>query len=109
MYIGLETMLCGDAASLFGCLIGIEDQITAITCVALGTSLPDLFASITAAVNDPTADASIGNVTGSNSVNVFFGLGVPWVIASIYWEVYGKTDEWKEKYEPDGKLLPILD
>lgn len=31
------------------------------------------------------ADSAIGNVTGSNSVNVFLGLGLAWVIASIYW------------------------
>ena len=34
---------------------------------------------------DDTADNSIGNVTGSNSVNVFLGLGLPWLIAAIYW------------------------
>merc|ERR1711939_416549 len=50
--------------------------ITAITFVALGTSLPDTFASKTAA-------ASVGNVTGSNSVNVFLGLGLPWLLATI--------------------------
>ena len=36
-------------------------------------------------VQEKYADNSIGNVTGSNSVNVFMGLGVSWVIASIYW------------------------
>ena len=51
----------------------------------IGTSLPDTFASRTAAVNEKSADNSIGNVTGSNGVNVFLGLGVPWLIASIYW------------------------
>jgi len=30
------------------------------------------------------ADASIGNITGSNSVNVFLGLGLPWVISTCY-------------------------
>ncbi len=57
---------------------------SAITFVALGTSLPDTFASKTAAANEKNADNAIGNVTGSNSVNVFLGLGLPWVIASIY-------------------------
>jgi hypothetical protein len=52
--------------------------------VALGTSLPDTFASKSAAVGDKNADNAIGNVTGSNSVNVFLGLGLPWVIATIY-------------------------
>lgn len=59
--------------------------MTAITFVALGTSLPDLFASKQAAKSEKTADNSIGNVTGSNSVNVFLGLGLPWTIAAIYW------------------------
>lgn len=37
-----------------------------------------------AARQSETADSAIGNVTGSNSVNVFLGLGLPWVIASSY-------------------------
>jgi solute carrier family 8 (sodium/calcium exchanger) len=82
-FIGLLTAFVADIASIFGCLVGLEDSITAITFVALGTSLPDTFASKTAATNDDTADASIGNVTGSNSVNVFLGLGLPWLIASV--------------------------
>ena len=79
------TIVVGDLAGLFGCVIGCPPAITAITFVALGTSLPDTFASMAAAVGDATADASIGNVTGSNSVNVFLGLGMPWTIAAIYW------------------------
>lgn len=82
-FVGLLTGFVADVAGIFGCLIGLPDTITAITFVALGTSLPDTFASKTAAVQDPTADASIGNVTGSNSVNVFLGLGLPWLIATI--------------------------
>ena len=85
--IGLLTALIGDLASIFGCLVGIPDAITAITLVALGTSMPDTFASKTAAIGEKTADSSVGNVNGSNSVNVFLGLGLPWVIASVYWAV----------------------
>ena len=33
-----------------------------------------------------------GNVTGSNAVNVFLGLGTPWMIATIYWATMGKLD-----------------
>ena len=83
--IGLVTAIVGDLAAIFGCLIGLKDSVTAITFVALGTSLPDLFASKQAAIQEKYADNSIGNVTGSNSVNVFLGLGMPWVIAAIYW------------------------
>ena len=44
-----------------------------------------------AAVQEKYADNSIGNVTGSNSVNVFLGLGLPWTIAAIYWAAKGET------------------
>ncbi|XP_064104847.1 sodium/calcium exchanger Calx-like isoform X12 [Macrobrachium nipponense] len=82
--IGLLTAIIGDLASIFGCLVNLDDAITAITFVALGTSLPDTFASRAAAVQEKYADNAIGNVTGSNSVNVFLGLGLPWFIASVY-------------------------
>mmetsp|Transcript_89889 Transcript_89889/g.141960 ORF Transcript_89889/g.141960 Transcript_89889/m.141960 type:complete len:958 (+) Transcript_89889:184-3057(+) len=101
--IGVVTAFIGDLASLLGCTLDIPDKITAITFVALGTSLPDTFASKTAAEQDPYADASIGNVTGSNSVNVFLGLGLPWVIGSIYWKAVGQTDVWKEEYSKQDK------
>ena len=84
VFIGFITGLVGAFAEMFGCFVGLEDSITAITFVALGTSLPDTFASQYAAKEDSTADAAIGNVTGSNSVNVFLGLGLPWVIAAIH-------------------------
>ena len=74
-------------AELLGCVMGIEDSVTAITLVALGTSLPDTFASMTAAKTSDYADAAIGNVTGSNSVNVFLGLGLPWAIAVTYFNM----------------------
>jgi len=98
--IGGVTALIGDLAALFGCCLGIPDSVTAITFVALGTSLPDTFASKTAAVDDKYADASIGNVTGSNSVNVFLGLGMPWFMGAVHWAIHGSdlVDEWKLKY-----------
>jgi Ca2+/Na+ antiporter len=83
--IGFLTAIIGDLAAIFGCLVGLSDTVTAITFVAVGTSVPDLFASKTAASQEKTADNSIGNVTGSNSVNVFLGMGLPWLLAAIYW------------------------
>ena len=50
----------------------------------------DTFASKVAAIQDQYADASIGNVTGSNAVNVFLGIGVAWTIAAVYWQSKGK-------------------
>ena len=85
IFIGIVTAIVGEIASLLGCAIGLPESVTAITLVALGTSLPDTFASMTAAKNSEYADSAIGNITGSNSVNVFLGLGLPWAIASSYW------------------------
>lgn len=109
--IGCVTIIIGDLASLLGCSMQISDLQTAITLVAMGTSLPDTFASRTAALQDEYADASIGNVTGSNSVNVFLGIGLPWMIGASYWQVIGPTDAWKAKYPdllsvyPDGGFI----
>ncbi|XP_061545724.1 sodium/calcium exchanger 1b isoform X2 [Phycodurus eques] len=87
--IGLLTAVIGDLASHFGCTVGLKDSVTAVVFVALGTSVPDTFASKVAAIQDQYADASIGNVTGSNAVNVFLGIGVAWSIAAIYHQSNG--------------------
>uniref|UniRef100_A0A8P4G2S9 Calx-beta domain-containing protein n=1 Tax=Dicentrarchus labrax TaxID=13489 RepID=A0A8P4G2S9_DICLA len=91
--IGMLTAVIGDLASHFGCTVGLKDSVTAVVFVALGTSVPDTFASKVAAIQDQYADASIGNVTGSNAVNVFLGIGVAWSIAAIYH--YSKGDEFR--------------
>ncbi|XP_059219405.1 sodium/calcium exchanger 1 isoform X3 [Stomoxys calcitrans] len=87
--IGVVTAVIGDIASYFGCTLGIKDAVTAICFVALGTSIPDTFASKVAAIQDKYADASVGNVTGSNAVNVFLGIGVAWSLAAIVHEAKG--------------------
>ncbi|XP_059810719.1 sodium/calcium exchanger 3 isoform X12 [Hypanus sabinus] len=90
LIIGILTAIIGDLASHFGCTIGLKDSVTAVVFVALGTSVPDTFASKVAASQDYYADASIGNVTGSNAVNVFLGIGLAWSVAAIYWASQGK-------------------
>jgi len=89
--IGVLTAIIGDMARLLGCMVGIHDYITANILVALGTSLPDTVASMIAARDSPSADDAIGNIMGSNSVNVFLGLGIPWTIGAFYWEGQGAT------------------
>ncbi|XP_006130366.1 sodium/calcium exchanger 3 isoform X2 [Pelodiscus sinensis] len=90
MIIGMLTAVIGDLASHFGCTIGLKDSVTAVVFVAFGTSVPDTFASKAAAIQDVYADASIGNVTGSNAVNVFLGIGLAWSVAAIYWASQGQ-------------------
>ncbi len=99
-FIGIITAVVGEFANLFGCVLGIKPAVTAITFVALGTSLPDTFASMAAAQAEKYADSAVGNVTGSNSVNVFLGLGLPWLIASIWQD--GESGE--DYFVPAGSL-----
>jgi len=84
-YIGAVTYVVGEVATVIGCVLYIKESVAAITLVALGTSLPDTFASMTAARQSESADAAVGNINGSNAVNVFLGCGLPWAIGSIYW------------------------
>ena len=66
----------------------------------------DTFASKTAAIEDETADNSVGNVTGSNAVNVFLGIGIAWSMAAIYHET-GCGDDPRGPYffVPVGRWL----
>lgn len=104
--IGGVTAVVGEIGTVFGCAVGLKESITAITIVALGTSLPDTFASMTAAKNADSADAAIGNITGSNSVNVFLGLGLPWAIAVTVWGANPDHEKvnGKNYYVPSGEL-----
>jgi len=102
--IGMVTFVVGEYAALFGCVLGLPDSITAITFVALGTSLPDTFASMAAAKAEKYADSAVGNVTGSNSVNVFLGLGLPWLIATLYEGVSDYGNDERLYYVPAGAL-----
>lgn len=38
--IGVLTAVIGDVASMFGCTLGVKDMVTALTLVAVGTSVP---------------------------------------------------------------------
>ena len=108
--IGLLTALVGDLANHMGCCLGIAKSTTAMTFVAMGSSLPDTFASRIAAATEPTADACIVNITGSNSVNVFLGLGLPWMAAAIYWASYGQEHEavWRDRYSSEPWYTPQM-
>ena len=55
--------------------IGISERIISITVVAFGTSIPELTASIIAAIKKET-DISVGNIVGSNIFNVFAVIGI---------------------------------
>ncbi|XP_030451610.2 magnesium/proton exchanger [Syzygium oleosum] len=69
---------------LISCVTGINAYVIAFTALATGTSWPDLVASKIAAERQTTADSAIANITCSNSVNIYVGIGVPWLIDTAY-------------------------
>ncbi|KAJ4957242.1 hypothetical protein NE237_014025 [Protea cynaroides] len=69
---------------LISCVTGINPYVIAFTILASGTSWPDLVASKIAAERQATADSAIANITCSNSVNIYVGIGLPWLINTVY-------------------------
>ncbi len=60
----------------------ISDMVIGLTVVSIGTSLPELFVSITSATKG-YSDMAIGNIIGSNISNIFLILGVSAIIRPI--------------------------
>lgn len=71
-----------DHASALGTAIGMSDSLVGLTICAVGTSLPELVTSI-AACKKGEKDMAIGNVVGSNILNILCILGVSGVISPI--------------------------
>ena len=71
--VGAELMVRG--AVMIATLLGVSELVIGLTVVALGTSLPELAASMMSA-SKGQMDMSVGNVIGSNIFNVLFVLGL---------------------------------
>ncbi|MBN2280995.1 MAG: calcium/sodium antiporter [Candidatus Marinimicrobia bacterium] len=63
-------------------ILGVSDLIIGLTVVAVGTSLPELFTSVIAALRHEH-EISLGNVIGSNLFNIAFVLGLVPLISPI--------------------------
>lgn len=71
-----------DGASGIAGRLGIPQIVVGLTIVAMGTSAPEAAVSITAALRD-NADIAVGNVVGSNILNILIILGITSVIAPL--------------------------
>ena len=71
-----------DGAAGAATKLGIPQLVIGLTIVAMGTSAPEAAVSITAAVTG-NADITIGNIVGSNILNVLIILGIASVIVPI--------------------------
>lgn len=78
---GADRLIAG--ASGIASDFGVSDRIIGLTIVAVGTSLPELFASVTAARKGET-DMAIGNVIGSVTFNILSVVGIAASICPIH-------------------------
>lgn len=88
---GLGALILGsnllvDSATSIAKAFGVSDLVIGLTIVAAGTSLPEVATSITAAIRGQR-DIAVGNVIGSNTFNVFGGLGISGVASLTGLEV----------------------
>ena len=84
---GLGLILWGsdiavDAATEIARILGMSERLIGLTIVALGTSLPELVTSVTAA-RKGNADMAIGNIVGSNIFNILFVVGLSAMIIPV--------------------------
>jgi cation:H+ antiporter len=74
--------------------LGVSELVIGLTIIAIGTSLPELAATIGAALKGH-AEMAIGNIVGSNLLNILAVLAVPGLIVStdlesvVLWRDYG--------------------
>lgn len=85
--IGLALVVWGsdvtvDAATSIAKTLGLSERFIGLTIVALGTSLPELVTSVSAAMKGK-ADIAIGNIVGSNVFNVLFVVGTTALITPV--------------------------
>jgi len=83
--VGLVALLVGSKALVWGATgiahqLGISDLVIGLTIVAIGTSLPELAASVVSALKNEH-DIAVGNVLGSNIFNLLAVLAMPGLIA----------------------------
>ncbi len=71
-----------DAATKIATAFGMSERFIGLTIVALGTSLPELVTSVTAAIKGK-ADIAVGNIVGSNIFNVLFVVGTTALITPV--------------------------
>lgn len=87
--IGAE--LTVDNAINISKILNISEKIISVTVLAVGTSLPELFTSVSAAIKGKS-DIAIGNIVGSNIFNILLILGVTAIINPLTYNISFNKD-----------------
>jgi cation:H+ antiporter len=85
--VGLLALLAGSKSLVWGAtnidnLLGVSDLVIGLTIVAIGTSLPELAASVISALKNEH-DIAVGNILGSNIFNILAVLAMPGLIQPL--------------------------
>lgn len=85
--IGMVLIIWGsdlavDGATELARIFHLSERIIGLTIVALGTSLPELVTSVTAALKGK-AEIAVGNIVGSNLFNIMFVVGTTALITPV--------------------------
>lgn len=80
--LGIGGKLTTEGALGIAEMFGVSDSVVGLTIVALGTSLPELVTSISAALRKQTG-VVIGNILGSNIFNILGILGITSMIVPL--------------------------
>ena len=83
--------LAVDNAVKVATVLGLSEKIISVTILAIGTSLPELVTSVSAAAKGKS-DIAIGNVLGSNIFNMLLIIGVSAVIKPIIYNINYNKD-----------------
>lgn len=94
-----------DGASKIAEKFGIPQLVIGLTIVAMGTSAPEAAVSITAALKE-NADITIGNIVGSNVLNILIILGISAMVAPL--AVAGSTLRYEMPFMIVVTLLLLL-
>jgi cation:H+ antiporter len=89
LYLGGEWVV--DGAIILARQYGMSESLVGLTIVAIGTSLPELVTSITAALKKNT-DIAVGNAIGSNIFNLLWILGLSAVLKPLEFDIINNTD-----------------
>ncbi len=79
-FVAIISYALAESAVAFAEAIHVPAVVVALTVLAAGTSVPDMFASIVVA-KQGRGDMAIANAVGSNIFDILVGLGLPWMLA----------------------------
>merc|ERR1719440_1758647 len=91
LWIGILSFFMVEWASKLGCMLNIHPAVMGCTLLAAGTSVPDAIGSLLVA-KQGQGDMAVSNAIGSNVFDILLGLGLPWMLNGLIYNVSLNVD-----------------